>query len=262
MILRDETLRAGGQSVHLLRGGSGAPLLVLHGWGSTGERYRNAFTHIPDAAVSVVIPDLPGFGATSAPPAAWGVEEYAFWVRELLSALRWSSCVVLGHSFGGRIAIMLAATAPQKLRGLILYGAAGVTPPNRMKLTVFRTLAKMGGALFRLPWLRKIAPFAQKVLYRLAGTRDYPHAGNLQPVFRKVVVQDLLPLLRAIAVPTGILWGRNDRETPVADAETLQREISHSHLRILDGVGHAIHRENPRLFAEELLSLLRRFPAP
>lgn len=258
MILHDETTKVQGIPAHVLRGGSGIPLLIVHGWGSAAERYREAFRLIPEAAVSVVIPDLPGFGVTSPPPNTWSHREYVSWVYELLRIVGTAQPVVLGHSFGGGIALMLAVQHPEAVRALILYGARILTHRSEPKLSLFRTLAKAGKPFFQLPGLSSFAAPARRLLYRLAGARDYLSAGNLKPIFERVSAEDLSPALRHVSVPTGILWGREDRETPVSDAEYIHAAIPGSELRILDGVGHSIRGEQPERFVEELLRMIHR----
>lgn len=262
MRLDDRTLAVDGQPVHLLRGGTGAPrVLLLHGWGSRAERYRGAFRHVPDDAFSVAIPDLPGFGATPPPPRAWGVREYAEWTRRVLARLGWSGVILIGHSFGGRLAIVLGAEDGEKLRGLILYAAAGVTPRNKTKLAAFRTAARVGKRLFALPGLRRLADPARATLYRLAGAIAYPSDRKLREIHKWVVTQDLTEFLPRIRVPTAILWGSEDTVTPVSDATKIHAAIRGSRLRVIEGAGHSIRKDDPALFAREIVSLVRSLTA-
>jgi pimeloyl-ACP methyl ester carboxylesterase len=257
MRFQRETNSLDGESVRVLRGGTGGRrVLILHGWNSAAERYRDALSSVPDAAATVVVPDLPGFGATSVPSDSWGIREYAAWVEQLLASLGWEQAVIFGHSFGGRVAIRLAADSPRRCSGLILYSAAGTTPRRRVKVTLFRAIAKAGGAFFALPGLRQLAAPARRLLYRAAREHDYERAGRLRSIFRRVVAEDLTPVLSRITVPTVVLWGTEDRATPFSDAERMHQAIAGSHLLRIDGAGHAVHREDPKRFAASFMRAL------
>lgn len=256
MNLAADTVLVRGQRVRVLRGGSGPPLLVLHGWGSHAEKYRRTFTHLASTSATVAIPDLPGFGGSPVPSSEWGTPEYAAWVADLAAALGWSSYTLLGHSFGGGIALALAFRCPQQIRHLVLYATRGVTPRPKRRIALFRHLATWGKRLFSVVGLRSFEPLARRVLYRAAGARDYARGGPLQPVMQKVVAEDLRPLLPRIAAPTTIIWGAEDRVTPLSDTETLRRGIPQARVKVVRQAGHAIHLEHPEAFARVLRDAL------
>lgn len=262
MKLRDETIVIDGRPVHLLRGGTGPNLLVLHGWGSAADRYRETFAEVPEREVSVVIPDLPGFGLTPAPLSPWGIEAYAAWVQSLVRVLGLQQVVLAGHSFGGALAVFLGANAPERIRGLVLIAPRGMSDRPALRLAAFRSLAKAGKVILRFLGLRRLESLGRRLLYRLAGTKDTPPAGPLRETFRKIIAFDPLRHLSRIRVPTVVLWGREDRVTPVAGAARLQRYLPEATVRILDGVGHAPYLESPKRFARALLDALQEFRRP
>src|SRR3989338_7107803 len=99
--------------------GKGRPLLCLHGWGNSvsHEVFANLTEALQDDPVQIIAPDLPGFGKSGEPPHAWTVDDYADCVEELVSQLQLNDVFLLGHSFGGRIALKLAARQGEKCHG-------------------------------------------------------------------------------------------------------------------------------------------------
>ncbi len=257
MTLHDETVLVDGRAVRLWRGGAGVRrVLFLHGWGSSSLRFHPAVDALPDAFGELVLPDLPGFGETPPPPVPWGIEEYEQWALHVLDVLGWDSAVVAGHSFGGGIALSLAAHHPARVRGLLLYAVRGLTARRTGTVRVFTALAKTGKAM--LGPTGGAADLARKILYRLAGTRDYLRAGDLRATLVKVLAADLRPLVPSIRVPTAVLWGTADRDTPVAAVELLRNVLPGVIIRTIPGGGHALHREQPQVFASAIHELMTK----
>src|SRR3989339_22988 len=157
-------------------------LVILHGWGASAKSYDKLKPLLEQKGISVFVFDLPGFGSEPAPPSAWAVDDYVEWVREKIvniekNANQTSSqptpyqvggekrIALFGHSFGGRIAIKLAARYPEKIEKLILCDAAGITPRPKAALNLFRIISVVGKAIFSLPILNYIKPVAKKFIY-------------------------------------------------------------------------------------------------
>lgn len=258
MKLIEDTIYLDGVAYPILRGGKkgGTPILFLHGWDSRAERYRSACEFLPEDFSEIVIPDLPGFGKAPAPKAVWGVEEYAVWADKLIGALGWQKLILAGHSFGGRVTIYLAANKPEKINGILLYAAAGVTKRNQTKLSFFGLVAKTGKTLLGLPGLRFIYPFARKVLYQMIGNKDYLRAGEKREIFKKIISEDLSETVKKISVPAQLLWGAEDFQTPLADAEYIKQNLKECELTVVPGQGHAIHIKSPEMFANIFSELI------
>jgi pimeloyl-ACP methyl ester carboxylesterase len=190
----------------------------------------------------VVLIDLPGFGAEPLASDLWGMPEYAAWAKEKIAALcgggHESDVILLGHSFGGRIAGLIASENPPWLKALVLYAAPCLYRP-------------------RLAWRAKVA--AAKVLKRLGAKKiigdryasedlRWADANGLGKIFRRIVVFDDTDALRKIAVPTLLVWGGKDDYPPLAIGREMQSLISGSILRIMEHEGHNAHLENPTLF--------------
>ncbi len=234
-------------SAALFDSGSGPPVLLLHGWGATKELMVPVSQRL--AGCRVVVPDLPGFGGTGAPPQAWGVHEYAGWVIGLLDRLGIDRTAIVGHSNGGRIAIALAATHPGRVDKLVLTGSAGIRPRHgirqRAGVGAFKLLRGAGRSQLLPPPLRELA----RRRAELRGSADYRAAsGTVRGSMVRLVNQDLRQLLPAIAAPTLLIWGERDTETPVSDGRLMERLIPDSGLVVLDGLGHFAYAEQPDRF--------------
>ena len=233
---------------HLERCGSGAPVLLLHGWGASSALFQPILDGLQHA-FTLVAPDFPGFGATPPPPAAWSVDDYAQWVVDVLDALSLGSVHVVGHSFGGRVAIKLATRWPDRIGKVVLTDAAGIRPPRTVgywtRVYTFKSL--------RLLATTPLAPLALREWGRAwverHGSSDYQQAsGTVRGSFVRVVNEDLRTALPRIHVPTLLIWGDRDEDTPLADARVMERLIPDAGLVVFEGAGHYAYLEQPARF--------------
>jgi len=231
-------------------------IVILHGWGKRIDRWQKVKRELEKAGWSVFLPFLPGFGSQPAPARPWGLKEYEQWVKERLPARYF----LIGHSFGGRIAIRLASQNPKGLVGLILINSAGIKPKFSFKKFIFIILAKIGKIVFLLPPLFFFRGLAKKFLYFLAGERDYYQAkGVMKETLKKVVREDLKENLKKIKVPTLILWGEKDRVTPVADGQLMARLIKKAEIKIAPLAGHLLPFEFAKETATEILAFCQKY---
>jgi pimeloyl-ACP methyl ester carboxylesterase len=231
-------------------------ILVLHGWGSRGERWTPVAEALANAGWPVCVPDFPGFGESPPPPRPWAVEDYAAAIDELVKQMGASRTCVLAHSFGARVAIRLAATGRAGIRAMLLTGAAGLRPRITWRRRLVSRFARAGSAVFALPPLRPVGDLARRALYRAIGSMDYYLArGVMRDTFRLVIEEDLADDMRAVRVPVKLLWGAEDRATPLADGRRMAGLIAGAELEIVEGVGHALPHERPELIASRALAL-------
>src|SRR5579875_3784434 len=130
--LMDQVLDVQGIATRCRSVGSGPEVLVLHGWGASIEAVGSIVNALEPSCSAHAV-DLPGFGQAGLPPAPWGAEEYADWVRALLDTLGLARVSIVGHSHGGRIAIQLAAHHPERVDKLVLVDAAGIRAPRTLR---------------------------------------------------------------------------------------------------------------------------------
>ena len=213
-------------SVH----GVGPPaVLALHGW----DRTSADFDAVLDGLDAVAL-DLPGFGATPPPAEPWGATGYAAAVAPVLGEAA-GPVVVLGHSFGGRVAVHLAAAHPDEVAGLVLTGAP---------------LVRLGGGPARRPPLAyRVARAAHRrgllgedrmeSLRRRYGSADYRAAtGVMRDVHVRAVNESYDEVLAGLSCPVELVWGEDDGDVPLAVAEALRDRVPGAVLRTVAGAGH------------------------
>ncbi len=251
---------AGGAEVFARMWSGRDPLiLVLHGWGSRGERWLPVAAKLAETGHAVCLPDFPGFGESPPPPAPWSVEDYARAIDGVVSELRSSGAVIVAHSFGARIAVRLASSGRAGVRAMLLMGAAGLRPRISVKRKLFARAARAGNAVFALPPLRPAADLARRALYRMAGSMDYYLAqGVMRETFKLVIDEDLADDMRAVSVPTTLLWGALDRSTPLQDGRRMAELISGAELKVIDDATHALPYARPDLILTETAALIAR----
>ncbi len=239
-------------------------LLCLHGWGGDHHSFDELKIALGDSGITVLAPDLPGFGSEPEPSRAWTTDDYVSWVTAYIQKHISGPYMLLGHSHGGRIAIKLLINPQPTTRNaqpshLFLCAAAGIRHPRHIKRIFGLTLAKTGKILLRIPFLRTLQPIGKKLLYKLVRVHDYEKAS---PIMRQTLInvsrEDLRPLLGKITVPTDIFWGEDDRMTPVGDAHIMHKAITGSALHIFHGVRHRVHRDRAEDIAEVIC---KRFSA-
>jgi pimeloyl-ACP methyl ester carboxylesterase len=215
--------------------GDGPPVLVLHGWGGSIESVRPISAALRDVATTYAV-DLPGFGESDPPPEPWGAGEYAAFIRDLMDALALDAATVVGHSFGGRVGIRLAVDFPERVARLVLVNSAGLRPRRTAKYYRRVALAKLGKVIARIgggPGARLRARIVQRT-----ASPDYLNAGPLRPTFVRIVNEDLRNYLPRIAVPTLLIWGDGDQETPLSDGQLMEKLIPDAGLVVFEHAGH------------------------
>lgn len=220
-------------------------LIILHGWGHDASHWTYFVEHIAGDMPTVVL-EFPGFGQRPLVSQEWGVPEYAEWAEQEIAKIAGDK-IILGHSFGGRVASVIASNRPSWLKAIILYGAPCLyRPSHKTTLVIARNkfLKKMG--------LGKLVSATNAEL----ADAD---RNNLGKIFRKVVPFDQTALLPLITVPTLLVWGSVDTAVPLRIAEEMKALIAHSDLVIIDHAGHNAHQEKPHLFYGIIKKFIKTF---
>jgi pimeloyl-ACP methyl ester carboxylesterase len=219
--------------------GSGRPLLLLHGWGASAQLFDPILAGLEQGR-RLIVPDLPGFGATPDPDVAWSVHEYAAWCLALLDRLDVDECDLIGHSNGGRVGIAMAAEHPGRVRRMVLTSSAGIRPRRTVRDAV------------------RIRTY--KALQR--GSADYRAvSGTMRGTLVRLVNEDLRALLPALRIPVLLIWGDRDTETPIEDGRLMERLIPDAGLVVFEGAGHFAYLEQPVRFCRIVDVFLRDDPA-
>ena len=252
-------LEVDGLRVHVELAGSGPPLVLLHGWGSSAQSFSIL---VPALArqYRVCAVDFPGFGLSEAPPSVWGVDDFATSVLALLQRLGIEHAHLLGHSHGGRVGIAIAAQYPQLVDKLVLVDSAGIRPPRTLRLRLRGATARAGRQLLSHRLAGAPGRRALHALYTSLGMSDYANAGPLRATFVRIVNEDLSGRLPAIAAPTLVVWGSGDTETPLWMGERMAQTIPNARLVILENAGHYCFLDSPRSFEASVLDFLADKP--
>ncbi|MGV8969263.1 MAG: alpha/beta fold hydrolase [Microbacteriaceae bacterium] len=224
---------------------SPARVIALHGWGRSGLD----FVRIVDG-LDALAPHLPGFGITPEPPTAWGTVEYA---DALATALAGSEpVVVVGHSFGGRVAVRLAAKYPHLVSGLVLTGVPLVrlvpAPKPAVAFRVVRALAKAG-------LVSQVALQKQRDKH---GSADYRAAhGVMRDVMVRTVGETYGDDLTRITAPARFVWGAEDTAAPADAGKVASELVAGSRFVEIAGAGHLLEGDLEAAVRGELFDLIR-----
>lgn len=233
--------------------GAGPVIVLLHGWKDTLHTF-DALASLLATSRRVIRLDLPGFGKSEVPKNIWELKDYAEFLGEFVEKLTIHPDIVVGHSFGGRIAIKAVASRLIKTKKLVLIASAGVAKRNLARNWFFVILAKLGKILTFIPPFTFWREELRKKLYQRAGS-DYWGAGDLKDTFLTVVREDLSRAAKTIPVRTLLIWGDGDVETPLGDGKRLAGLIKDSEFKIISGKGHFVHQEAP----QEVLRAIKEF---
>lgn len=252
--MEEKKIDIDGLSVNYKTLGEGKPVLILHGWGGKSDSWVEIGKLLAQDNFKVTIPDLPGFGKSGEPKKPWTIGDYLEFTESFIDKLGLGAFHLIGHSFGGGISVMYTAKDHRMVRSLILCDSAVIRKERldwRQSFAKKMALAKK--FFINLPLFDKILPFGQKIVYRIAGVRDYHMVSPvMKETFSNIIKEDLQKYATQIAVPTLIVWGDKDKSTPIEDAYTLQHLIPGASLKVIDGAGHNPHRQAPVILADNL----------
>lgn len=236
-------------------GGKGKPLVILHGWGSSSRVMKPLAKNLLHLR-KVYLVDLPGFGKSSEPPEAWGIDDYADMTEAFINTIQAEQVDFLVHSFGGRIILKLLAREGIKtsIGKVLITGGAGMKPKIRWKVYFKKNLAK----LLKLPFFilpdslrnRGLERLRKTALWKKLGSSDYSKlSGVMRGTFVKSVNEHLDDLLPVIDHEILLLWGENDDATPLYQAQRMDTGLKNSALVVIDGAGHYAFLDKPKQFA-------------
>lgn len=207
--------------------------LLLHGWGRTGEDFETLISQFPERSFLVI--DFPPFGQSEQDLQGWSIFTYAQMVISLCEHLRITSIDIVGHSFGGRIALLLCAVNRSYVHSCIITGGAGMKP--KRKLSFYYKVAKY-----------KLCKRFGKNLSNF-GSSDYQLLSpEMRKTFVSIVQTHLDEYAKTITTPVLLVWGKDDKETPLYMAKRLNKYIKKSRLEVLDDCGHFAFLDRPLSF--------------
>lgn len=223
-------------------GSSKKYIVFLHGWGASKESFLMTKNYFYDYAKLYV--DFAGFGESAEPSKVFCLSDYVEELKQFLNEFDIEELVIVGHSFGGRVAIKFASIyqACYKKFKLILVDSAGIKP--RFSFAKYLKIK-------RYKHMKKCATKNDKLKNKLNkfGSDDYKRLSSImKQVFVKIVNEDLSAILKKIECETLIVWGKRDKETKLYMARRLHRNIKNSSLKIIDDAGHFCFLDKPHEF--------------
>ncbi|HUR52119.1 MAG TPA: alpha/beta hydrolase [Mycobacteriales bacterium] len=226
-----------GGSVLAEKTGKAPKVLALHGWARTRADWQPVMKGIGSLAV-----DLPGFGASPEPSEPWGSRDYAGQLAPLLEDGGWT---VVGHSFGGRVAVQLAAGWPERVDRLVLTGVPLLRRSTGGKAPIAYRAARRA---HRMGLLSDARMEAER---RKHGSADYRAAqGVLRDTLVRLVNEDYRELLPQVKAGVAMVWGAHDTAAPLAMAREAVDLFPTATLTVSETSGH--------LLDAELVALLRK----
>lgn len=224
-------------------------IVILHGWASSLSFWLPV-AQLLSPHWRIVLLDLPGFGLTPPIDDTPDIPEYTQFVRSFTQKLKLKKFILVGHSFGGQIALDYALKFPTDLINLILVAPAAIKERSQ----ILKLKLRLTNAL--KPLLSKSSyNYLEQYLGWYTPT-DYNHANEYQKkVLQKIVKYNLKPLLKKLSVFTDIIWGGNDFIIP-NNGNYLTKNISQSRLHIIPGANHLLNLTHPQELAKVISSIL------
>lgn len=226
------------------------PILILHGWKLSGKTFKPLVFAFKQKGYRVFAPDMPGFGNRKNIAKPFHLNDYVSFVKKFLKDKKINDVIIIGHSFGGRVAIKFTSIYPEKVVRLVLTGVPGFAPASRSKITFFLLISKIGKMILSLPILSSFGTIARKIVYRLARSTDYMNTqGSIRETFKNIIHEELHIYMKKLITPTLLVWGEDDNIIPVQIAQKMQDEIEKSKLIIIPNATHRVPYEKPEKFA-------------
>ena len=223
-------------------------IVFLHGWGNSSQVFIPLSYYLKNDFF-IFAPDLPGFGKSPIEK-PMALKDYVDFIYKFLKENQIEKPIIVGHSFGGAIAAKLAILHPDIISKLILVGASAIRESN-FKIKVTEKSAKI---------IKKILPKkAQQFILKFLGldNTDYARIQNpyLKETFKIVIKENLAPKLQFIKIPTLVIWGEKDTETPLKEGELIAKLIPGSKLLVIKNTGHHVFLEKP----DEFIKIIKEF---
>ena len=225
------------------------PLYIIHGWTYSIEPWTATVSILRSKGYEVRQLRVPGLTVES--DKVWDIDGYVAWLHDELKDV--DQPIILGHSNGGRISLNYLKEYPNSFEKLILLSAAGINVSNQrisLKRRVFRIAAKILRPL-------KYIPLVRKVVYRVIGGSDYDRApANMKKTLHNMLESDKNLMLQDITTPVGILWGKNDQITTIAQGRKMAHDLPNASIREFNGWAHAPYITHPNELAAAIIEEL------
>lgn len=222
--------------------GKGKSIILLHGWLASLETMKVLQKHL-SKNFKVYNVDVIGFGKSDLPEEPMNVNDFGDFLSEFIMKLNIENPILIGHSNGGRIIINYAGRNLGNINKIVLIDSAGIKPKRKIsyyfKIYTFKFIKKL---LKILP--KKFEYLKEKVINKF-GSEDYKSSPEvLRQTMNIIINEDQRNIMPNIKVPTLMIWGDKDTDTPISDAREMEKLIANSGVAVLEGTGHFSYLEN------------------
>ena len=251
------------------QGAGGGPAVVfVHGLGASLYSWRHQLAPVLDAGHRIVAFDNRGMGFSDRPRSGYDNEAYTRLLLALLDSLHITEAVLVAHSMGGAIALDAARTAPERVRGLVLIGSAGLGVGYPGALTILRTpligpvVSAFRGRGSTAALLRSTYGDPGKVTdaeidQYFAPAAEPGYARGLRTILRQFRFDALAGRLDGVRAPALVVWGARDRLIPVSVGRQLAAGLPRAALVVIPGAGHVVQEETPAGVTPLILTFLK-----
>lgn len=224
--------------------GEGNPVILLHGWLADLETMRPIANSL-SKNFKVYLVDVVGFGKSDLPEKPLNTNDFGDFLHEFVTKLQIKNPILIGHSNGGRIIINAVGRGLVKPKKIVLMDSAGLVPKRKPKYYIKVGIFKMGkSVLNKLPDIEPIKKFKEKLFDRV-GSSDYrASAPVLRETMKIIINEDCTEMLPNIDVPTLLIWGSLDTDTPISNAKKMESIIPNCGLVEYPNSGHFAYLEN------------------
>lgn len=243
-----------GMNIHYEITGKGNDVLLLHGWGANTQVMQTIADGLSDR-LRVCNLDLPGFGESDEPREDdWDVYSYAEFVKKFCEAADIRNPIIIAHSYGGRLAIILSGKKMMKINKMVLAGSAGIRGKRGLLYYTKVYSYKLSKKIIKL--IGALSQGTEERMKQKFGSEDYRNANDkMRKVMVRSINEDLTYLLPSVEEPTLLIWGENDDATPVTDGKTMEKLMKDAGLVILPNAGHYVFLDQRGRF----IQIVRKF---
>ncbi len=230
-------------------------ILILPGWGDTACTFQEIISFL-QKDYTIYILDYPGFGESPVLCKVWTIYDYVTFLASFLKDLSITPTLVIGHSFGGRLAILLSGYLNLSFPKILLMDSAGIKPRKTLSSLFKKYSYKfLKGLKWILPQKKKDA-YLSFLFSKFASSDYYNLPSSMRLTFQNIIHEDLKRYLPKMDSEVLLLWGKEDQDTPLRDAYIMHRKIKDSELIVLERCGHFCYLENPYLTLKIILAFL------
>jgi pimeloyl-ACP methyl ester carboxylesterase len=265
---KELTLPDGTRFVYL-EGGSGAPLVLVHGFGADKDNFTRIARYLTPH-YRVIIPDLVGFGESShLPDVDYHYAAQAQRLHGFTQALGLSRFDLGGNSMGGGISMSFAAQHPQEVASLWLIDCAGIAeaPPSELAKIITTTganplmITQESDFPAFLKFVMSDPPYIPGSVMDVLARERIANQALERKVFQQIATDSVSDAVRGLATPTLVVWGDEDRALSVGTVPILKTLLPNAQAVVMPHIGHAPMLERPRLTAEDYLHFRDALPA-